>query len=68
MPNYTIKDILAALTCDSSRQGCDPDWRAEVLGNADPEKIKRVKNWLGQKPGELPRETASRLRLEAKIR
>ncbi len=32
----TRKEIFDALTCCSSKEGCDPDWRREVLDNADP--------------------------------
>lgn len=44
------KDILDALTCDSSIEGCDPDWRRWVLDNADPKDIEFITKQLKRKP------------------
>lgn len=34
MLNSSRRDIFDALTCDSSMDGCDGDWRARTLANA----------------------------------
>lgn len=46
-------DVLAALTCDSSKDGCDPDWRQGVLEKAAPEEVRTVEEMLRDK---LPKE------------
>lgn len=49
----TRKDILDALTRDSSLDGCDPDWRRSILARADPKIITDLKKRLSSK---LPKE------------
>jgi hypothetical protein len=53
MKRPSLKNILDALTCDSSIEGCDPDWRSWVLDNANPDDIKFIKKQLEVK---LPKE------------
>jgi len=53
MNKSSRKDILDALTYDSSLDGCDGDWRRKVLDGADPEDIDFIKNQLQSK---LPKE------------
>lgn len=60
------KDILDALACDSSADGCDPDWRASVLANADPADLHTVNDWLKEK-NVLPKEIETRVRRDGKI-
>ncbi len=53
------KEILDALTCDSSIEGCDPDWRREVISNASKEDIDWVQDALNL--GKLPNEIESEI-------
>jgi len=53
MGKSSRKNILDALTCDSSLDGCDGDWRREVLDNADSEDIEFVEEQL---QSNLPKE------------
>lgn len=39
-----VKAIFDALSDLSSADGCDPDWRAEVLEKADPQDVQRVRD------------------------
>lgn len=55
------KEIFDALTCDSSGDGCDPDWRNKVLENADPDDRAFVEDQLGEN-SETENETWTRLR------
>jgi len=55
------KEIFDALTYDSSRDGCDPDWRNKVLKNADPDDRALVEGQLG-KNSETESETWTKLR------
>ena len=59
------KQIFDALTSDSSRDGCDADWRAEVLGNADEQDLAFIRRELSR--DELNHEKLSRLLLEGKL-
>jgi hypothetical protein len=49
MPTYkpgerpSLRAVLDALDDGGSADGCDPDWCAEVLANALPEDIRKVK-------------------------
>lgn len=38
----SLKAVFDARTCDSSIDGCDPDWRDWVLRNADPEHMAAI--------------------------
>lgn len=38
----SIKAVFDAMTCDSSADGCDGDWRREVIGGANPVDVRRV--------------------------
>ncbi len=53
MDRPSQKDILDALTCDSSADGCDGDWRRWVIDNADPKDIAFIEKQLQSK---LPKE------------
>ncbi len=61
------KEIFDALTCNSSLDGCDGDWRREVLGNASSTDLEFVQEELTSRPDEPYKETLSRLRLEGKL-
>ena len=65
---YSRKAIFDALTCDSSAEGCDPDWRHEVLSNASQYDVRQVMEELSRYSGELPKETELRLGKEGKFR
>ncbi len=39
----SIKEIFDALSDADSGEGCDPDWCREVLLNADPQDVAKVK-------------------------
>lgn len=61
------REIFDALISDSSLEGCDPDWRAEVLEAAGSEDIARVRAVLdhprrteGESRHELSREERER--------
>lgn len=54
----TRQEILDALTCDSSLEGCDPDWREQVLREATPGEVAAVQRKLEL---ELPKELKTRL-------
>lgn len=60
------EDILAALTCSSSLDGCDGDWRREVLDDADPDDLAFIQNQIGQN-GETDKETFTRLSKGGKL-
>ena len=61
MERPSRKEIFDALTCESGVEGCDPDWRAEVLSKADPGDLKFVEAQIGR-GDELDKETEARLR------
>jgi len=61
------KEIFDALTCDSSIDGCDGDWRREILSNANPSDVTFIKEELSRDQGGPEKETFSRLRLEGKL-
>ena len=63
----TEKDVLDALECDSSMEGCDPDWRRHVLETADPKIVKEIKGRLA-KPDALPSEIETSLSKEGKVK
>jgi len=48
MAESSTKEIFDAFT-GSSRDGCDPDWCAEVLERASPDDIERVKSALSNR-------------------
>ena len=54
------KEIFDALTSDSSRDGCDPDWRREILDSASPSDLAEVKRQLGR-DNQTEAETEARL-------
>lgn len=53
------KAVFDALTCDSSGDSCDADWRNSVLERADPQDVKEIKQALSGNRTE--NEIASRL-------
>ncbi len=53
MDKSSRKDVLDALTCDSSADGCDGDWRKSILDHADPKDITFIWEELQSK---LPKE------------
>ena len=50
MQRPSRRAVFDAFTSDSSRDGCDPDWRAEVLTWASPRDIAEVRAVLNR-PG-----------------
>lgn len=61
MPRPSRKAIFDASTCDSSMDGCDGDWRAEVFAWARPRDVAEVRAVLAQHT-----EAESRLELSRK--
>lgn len=55
------KDIYDASTSDSSRDGCDPDWRRGVLENASSSDLSFINSQIGC-DDETSSETETRLR------
>jgi len=64
MPSFR-KEIFDALTDDSSRNGCDPDWRRQVLDDASTSDLNLIKEALSR--GEPEQEVLTRLRIEGKL-
>jgi hypothetical protein len=54
-----IKAVFDAFCDWGSRDGCDPDWRYEVMEKASPEDMKRVRGEFGK--GGTESEIAMRL-------
>ena len=50
------RDIFDALTCDSSMDGCDGDWRARVLANATAEDRRFIESEISKSPSFLNEE------------
>lgn len=44
----TRKEVFDAITCDSAADGCDGDWRAWVLENAQKEDVTTVRQTLAR--------------------
>lgn len=42
----SIKAIFDAMTCNSSADGCDGDWRREVIEGANPLDVRKVRDVL----------------------
>lgn len=63
----TRKMIFDALISDSSADGCDPDWRHEVLTGADPALVAEIRAEIG-KNDETEGETELRLGREGRLR
>lgn len=58
MSKSSRREIFDALTSDSSRDGCDGDWRYDVMNNADKHDVEEVKRILysGMTESEAERE------------
>lgn len=43
-----VKDVFDALSCNSSLDGCDPDWRDRVLSGASPGLVEKISREIGR--------------------
>lgn len=64
---YGRKDILDAMTSDSSMDGCDPDWRREVLFNSSQKDRNFVARAISIGPSSLDDEIRGKLIKDGKI-
>ena len=66
MANSSRKDIIDAMTRDSSAEGCDGDWRAGILANAKSSDLQWVRGEFSR-GDETESEMMTRLYWEGKI-